>query len=519
MQEKRETKTQRVERIKEEKDGLDVLEDIHRYAKTGQTVDPEDIDRFKWYGLYSQNTYLQAKHDKTLYFMLRIKLEKGEMNAEQVQTLGEIAERYANNTADFTTRQDLQFHWIQVKDLPAVFERLEAVGLSSQLAAGDCPRNVVSCPVSGVDHDEIADVRHLVDAVNDLFRANRDFSNLPRKFKIGISGCSKHCSCHEIQDLSFCATQQENGEVVYDVHVGGGLGKNKRIATHIGYVHEDKVVPVSKAITKIFRDHGNRTNRSKARIGHLIELWGVEEFVRVLHNELGFELDQLQIQNFVNYSERCHFGVHASKVSGESYIGCAVLGGRIGAEGLLATAALMREYGVQTLKATTTQNIVLLDVPSERTDGLVDALEKAGVSAYPSAFKARTLSCTGLNFCKFAVSETKDLAQEIVTYLETALPDFAEPVSISVTGCANACAHPYIVDIGLVGTMVRRGKERIKGFELICGGKLAGDKSHYSTSSGIKVTPDEAPKVIEELLVEYQQSNFESFESFILERA
>lgn len=518
MQEKRETKTQRVERIKVEKDGLDVLEDIHRYAKTGEAVDAEDIDRLKWYGLYSQNRYLQAKDDNTLYFMLRIKLEKGEMNVEQVQTLGEIAERYARKTADLTTRQDLQFHWIQVKDLPAIFERLDAVGLSSQLAAGDCPRNVVSCPVSGVDHDEIADVRDLVDAVNDLFRGNRDFSNLPRKFKVGISGCSKHCSCHEIQDLSFCATRQQSGEILYDVHVGGGLGKNKRIATHIGYVSEEKVVPVSKAIVKIFRDHGDRTNRSKARLGHLIELWGVEEFVRVLQNELGFELEQLQRQNFANYAERCHFGVHTSKVSGKSYIGCAVLGGDIGAGGLLAIAALMREHNVQTLKATTTQNVVLLDAPSECTDSLVDALDKVGIWAYPSAFKARTLSCTGLNFCKFAVSETKGLAKDIVTYLERALPDFAEPVSISVTGCSNACAHPYIVDIGLVGTMIRRGQERIKGFELICGGRLAGDKSHYSMSSGIKVTPDEAPEAIEKLLVEYQQSNFESFESFLLER-
>ena len=206
--------------------------------------------------------------------MLRIKLEKGEMNVKQVLTLGEIAERYARKTADLTTRQDLQFHWIQVKDLPAIFDRLDAVGLSSQLAAVDCPRKVVSCPVSGVDHDEMADVRDLVDAVNDLFRANRDFSNLPRKFKVGISGCSKHCSCHEIQDLSFCATKQQNGEILYDVHVGGGLGKNKRIATHIGYVSEDKVVSVSKAIVKIFRDHGNRTKRTKHRHGQLHQQYG-----------------------------------------------------------------------------------------------------------------------------------------------------------------------------------------------------------------------------------------------------
>ncbi|MCK9374465.1 MAG: nitrite/sulfite reductase, partial [Sulfuricurvum sp.] len=237
-----ETKAQRVERIKSEKDGLDVLDDIARYAISGEEIDPEDIDRFKWYGLYTQNKNLQGPEDETLYFMLRIKVEGGYLNREQLAEIGKISKELARDTADLTTRQDIQFHWIKVTDLPQIFARLAAVGLSTIEAAGDCPRNIVCCPVNGIDKDQVDDVRDLVDALNDLYRENRAFSNLPRKFKVGVSGCSKHCLSHEVQDLTFTAAKRQNGGIEFSVSVGGGQASNRRIADHIGYIQRKDVV-------------------------------------------------------------------------------------------------------------------------------------------------------------------------------------------------------------------------------------------------------------------------------------
>ncbi len=518
MSEVKETKAQRVERIKREKDGLDVLADIHRYAATGEPVDPEDIDRFKWYGLYTQNATLKSEDDPETYFMLRIKLESGLLTPAQVRCLGEISREYARNTADLTTRQDVQFHWIRVADLPAIFEKLARVGLSSSLAAGDVPRNVVSCPVNGIDHGDVADVRHLVEAVNGFFRNNRDFSNLPRKFKIGISGCSKDCISHEVQDLAFVAVPDESGAIVYEVHVGGGLAKNRRIADYIGRTPEAGVLAIAQAVGRIFRDHGNRENRDKARLGHLVEAWGVEKFAAELERESGVSLLPAKPRDITPYGHRGHFGLQPSKRGGYSFIGCAILSGHIGGEGLLSLADLIETHGAGSVKATTTQNLVVLDVPVASAAALAEALNRAGLGASPSVFRARTLACTGLNFCKFAVSETKGLAEKIVAHLERYFPEFTEPVSISVTGCPNSCSHPHIVDIGLLGAMVKRNEENIRGFELIYGGYLEGEKSHFGRKTGIKITPEEAPLVIESLLREYSISGAASFREYILEK-
>ncbi|WP_345988411.1 nitrite/sulfite reductase [Sulfurimonas sp. HSL1-2] len=514
-----ETKAQRVERIKREKDGLDVIGAIAEYARSGSDLHPDDIDRFKWYGLYTQNRNLQDEEDPTLYFMLRVKLEAGEVTTEQLKTLGYISNSYARSTADITTRQDLQFHWIEVRHLPVIFALLEHVGLSTKMAAGDCPRNVVSCPVDGIDHGAVSDVRPLVRAVNALFRDNRDFSNLPRKFKIGISGCRNHCISHEIQDLSFTAVDHPSGRVLFDVSVGGGLAKNRRIASHIGYATAEQVVPIAEAVATLYRDEGNRENRSKARLGHLVDAWGLDAFVAQLHALLGFELLPPQVQAYTPYALRGHFGAHASSVEGRSYIGCAVTSGRIGGGGLLRLAKAMQRHRAERAKFTTTQNLVVLDVPESRVGAMTGELELAGLSPNPTPFKARTLACTGLNFCKFAISETKELAREIVDYLNARFPDFTEPVSISVNGCPNACAHPHIVDIGFVGTVLKRGERRISGFELIFGGHLEGERSAFGEKSGIKVAPEEAAGIIERLLLQYLDSGYETFGAFLREQA
>lgn len=517
---KKESKAARVERIKKEKDGLDVLQDIYLYAITGEEVHPEDIDRLKWYGLYTQNRNLQDENDETLYFMLRVKLEGGTLTLPQLKIVAQISKNYARGTADFTTRQDIQFHYIKIIDLPEIFRLLDTVGLSTIFAAGDVPRNVVSCPVNGIDHEEIADVRDIVNKLNALFKGNRLFSNLPRKFKVGVNGCSKNCIHHEMQDLSFNAVKQANGRVHFAVSVGGGLASNRRVANHIGYVTPSQVVPLAKAVTKIYRDHGIRENRRKARLGHIIEEWGVQKFKDILQSNLTFQIKPENEIEYVNSKYREHFGIHDSKEKGKSFIGCALNSGHIGVEGLNNLIELFEKYEAKALKATVTQNIIITEVASKNANNLANDLEKVGIFAFPSNFKARVQACTGLNFCKFAISETKGVAKDLVEYLEEKFPDFQERISISVNGCPNSCAHPHIVDLGLIGTKVKNSQGvSVVGFELLVGGFLEGNKSEFNKKTGIKFPMDEVNSTIENLIVEYKDSDYENFRDFLLTKA
>ena len=514
----KETAAQRVERIKQEKSGLDVLADIKRYASTEDEIDPEDIDRFKWYGLYTQNKNLNDIGDDSLYFMLRVKLEKGSMNLEQIREIAKISAEFGKQTATFTTRQDIQFHNISVKNLPEIFDRLNSVGLSTIFGAGDVPRNIIGCPVVGIDHTELTDVTNIVEQVNDYFRGNKDLVNLPRKYKVGISGCSKHCMGHEIQDLSFTAVDFD-GKILFDLSVGGGLASNKRIASHLGYVKEENILETVKAVSIIYRDDGLRENRRKARLGHLLDFWGVEKFKETLQNKLSFQLKDEVVQKYTPYAQREHFGVHDSKKDGYSFIGCAVNGGKIGADGLNKLADILEKHGASTIRATVTQNFVIADVPTTNTQALIKELTLQNIHANPSAFKARTISCTGIDFCKFAISETKRKAIELASYLEKKFPDFDETLSISVNGCPNSCAQPHIVDIGLLGTKLKdENGNTVTGFELILGGNLEGTKSSFGEKTKLKMRPNQVNGVVEKIILAYIDSNSSNLHEFMKEK-
>ncbi|MBW6488282.1 nitrite/sulfite reductase [Sulfurimonas sp.] len=507
----KETKAQRVERIKKEKNGLDVLKDIYRYAKSGEEVDPEDIDRFKWYGLYTQNRNLQDENDNTLYFMLRVKLEGGRLDIKGLEAVEEVSRKYARGTADFTTRQDLQFHFIKVADLPAIFSRLSEAGLTTVFAAGDVARNIVTCPVSDVDRERIYDVEAIVKDVYNYFDANREISNLPRKYKVGISACSKQCASHEIQDLSFNAKKSAKGKVLFDVSIGGGLASNKRIASYIGSIESHQILAVTKAVTEIYRDYGNRENRNRARLGHLLDSLGMEKFVEILHPKIEFTIKKDEAQSYTPYANREHFGAHESIKDARSYIGCAIEGGRIGADGLEKFLKIAKKYDITNIRATATQNFVITDLPSENIHVVEEKLKEMGIDVNPSPFKARMLSCTGMNFCKFAVSETKNLAAKLVEHLEKRFPNFEEKLSFSVNGCPNSCAHPHIVDIGLLGCKVKRNGESVSGFELVLGGNLEGDKSSFGRKTGIKFAADDTFRVVESIVESYQGSHYKNF--------
>ncbi|MCK9454614.1 nitrite/sulfite reductase [Sulfurimonas sp.] len=510
----KETKAQKVERIKSQKDGLDVLSDIYRYAKTSQEIDPEDIERFKWYGFYSQNKNLQDKDDDTLYFMLRVKLIGGRLNLDGLEAVAEISKRYARGTADFTTRQDIQLHFIKVEDLPAIFERLKEAGLTTVFACGDVPRNVVTCPVSDVDSERIYDVDTITKEINEYFDANRELSNLPRKYKVGISGCSKHCASHEIQDLSFNATKFQDGTVLFDVSVGGGLGSNRQIASHLGYVQAEQVLAVTKAVTEMYKEYGNRENRYKSRLGHLLKSFGVDKFLQTLNSKLDFTLQKREIQAYTPYAKRGHFGIHNSIKEGRSYIGCAVNGGKIGAKGLYSLLDILKKYEATAIRATISQNFVITDLPSKNAHAAAKELSRIKIDANPSPFKARSISCTGINFCKYGVSETKDLAIELAEYLEKRFPNFSEPLSFSVNGCPHSCAHPHIVDIGLLGCKFKHNDKTVSGFELILGGYLEGDKSSFGKKTGIKFIPEDAFKIVGSVVESYKNTHYKNFQDY-----
>jgi len=514
----KENPAQRVERIKKEKSGLDVIKDIEIYASTDKEIDPEDIDRFKWYGLYSQNKTLQGD-DESLYFMLRIKLEHGLANIEQIKTIAQISKEFGRDTADFTTRQDLQLHFISVKDLPEIFKRLNEVGLSTKFAAGDVPRNVTTCAVSGIDHDELCDTREIVDDVNDFLRGNRDLANLPRKFKVAISACAKHCINHEHQDVAFSAVKL-NDEIVFDVHVGGGLASNKRFATSIGYAKKEQILDIVKAVAYTFRDHGLRESRKKARVGHLVTAWGEEKYKKHIEEMIGYTLPDAPATQFTPYSQREHFGVHASKYEGKSYIGCVADGGHIGSKGLFDLADILENNGATAIRATITQNFVIEDVPNENTDVVVEQLDTIGIDANPNPFKARLLACTGLDFCKFAVSDTKQTATKLAQYLNEKFPNFKERVSISVNGCPNSCAHSNIVNIGLQGTKVKDPElgKSVPGYMLLLAGDLEGEKSMFAVNTKFKIHPDNLNSTIENIVGQYISSGKNSMNDFLLEK-
>jgi len=514
----KETPAQRIQRIKTEKSGLDVLADIKRYAADSTIeLDPEDIDRFKWYGLYSQNKNLQPDTDDNLYFMLRVKLEKGSLNIRQMREIAKISYEFAKQTATLTTRQDVQFHNVAVKNLPEIFDRLHEVGLSTVFGAGDVPRNVASCPVMGIDHDELIDVNDTISAVNDYFRGNRELANLPRKYKVGVSACAKHCIGHEIQDLSFTAVKKDN-EIVFDVSVGGGLASNKEIATHIGYVKQEQILDVVKVVSCIYRDHGLREKRNKARLGHLIADWGIEKFTNEVENNLGFKFQETQEQNYTPYAKREHFGVHSSKVENLSYIGCAINAGKMKAEGFDNLANALEKAGATTVKITSTQNFIVTDVPNQNVESLIQELNSYQMISNPSPFRARTLSCTGLDFCKFAISETKGQAVKLTEFLEERFPDFTDTLSVSFNGCTNSCAHPHIVNIGFIGTKVKDEEgNNIPGFTLILGGNLEGNKSNFGEKTKIKIRPNQINGVVEKIILAYQASNHTVLHNFMKE--
>ncbi|AXH15891.1 ferredoxin--nitrite reductase [Malaciobacter mytili LMG 24559] len=501
-----------LEQLKASRNPLRVIDDIYKEAQEGIALSSDYIGLLKWYGMYPHINHDNLE-DKN-YFMKRIKLVDASMNLEQLKVMGEIALKYAQGLVDFTTRENVQFHFIQIKDLPTIFDMLNSVGLTSRMASGDGPRPIVTCPVSGLDENEIIDVTSIVKEIDTYFDTNEDeFCNFPRKYKLSISGCACHCCGHEIQDIAFTAFKKDE-EVLFDLTIGGGLSKSKQIAYRANrYVKKEQIKDVAVAVAEIFRDNGNRQNRNKARVRHLINDWGVEKFVEEIENKIGYKLQEgLEEPTITPIEKRNHFGINKSKIQGESYIGFATLAGRIPGEDFASFAKIIEKYNAKGIRLTTTQNFIVYGVKDEVALSLAQEFETLGYSYRPNTFRARTQSCTGKQFCKFGITETKTYASSLIKYLEEKFPTFNEQLMISISGCGNACSHPQISDIGLIGCKTRVEGDRVDAYEVQLGGHLEGtSKSRFAEGSKLKVPANEVGEFIGNLINDYQKDNKNSF--------
>src|SRR5487761_1143446 len=478
------------EENKRNDDGLNVRQRIlDIYSKYGfDSIDPADLrGRFRWYGLYTQRrpgidggktAVLEPEELDDRYFMLRVRIDGGQLSSEQLRVISDISVKYARGTADVTDRQNIQLHWIEIESVPAIWEALEAVGLSTTEACGDAPRVILVCPLAGLDSDELIDATPDIAAVTDTYVGDPQFSNLPRKFKSSISGCAAQCTHHEINDVAFAAVQHPaTGETGYDLWVGGGLSTNPMLAKRLGaFVRPGQVPEVWAAVASLFRDYGYRRLRHRARIKFLVADWGAEKFREVLEKEyLGYALPDGPAPVNVDSGMRDHVGVHPQS-DGLAYVGFAPKVGRLDGDALHAIAALADKYGSGRVRTTTEQKMVILDVPQAKTGALVAELEAAGLPAKPTMFRRYTMACTGIEFCKLAIVETKGRAMNLIDELERRLPDFDTPVTINVNGCPNSCARVQSADIGLKGQVVRDADgNQVEGFQVHLGGHFGAD--------------------------------------------
>jgi precorrin-3B synthase len=501
-----------IEEIKKRKDGLDVLADIYSYAASGATaLQPDDEMLLRWYGIYTQRPAEDG------YYMVRMRIPGGDLTPTALTTIADLADEYGQGLADITVRQNVQLHWVRFVNLPDILDRLSAVGLSTTEACGDCVRNILNCPASGVDHRELYDTTSLVNEVNEFFINNREFSNLPRKFKIAISGCAVRCVYPEINDIGLFAVRDPRGGVAFRARIGGGLSTAPRFSKDLGVlVQPDEVVPLCAAIAAVFRDEGNRTNRKKARLKFLVEAWQIPRFRAEVEARLGRVLRRAPEPEAepVTERDRSHLGIHAQRDPGLSYVGISIAGGRTSGAKLRQLASLAGEYGSGRIRTTNTQSILLLDIPEANLARLRAELDLGGFVYEPSWARKAVIACTGIQFCKLAVAETKSRATELIEYLEQAV-DLDDPIRISVTGCPNSCGQHHICDIGLEGAVTTVDGVKREAFQVFLGGGV-GTHESFGRRIGVRIASEKLAESLVRLLRQYKvwRVGGETFQAF-----
>jgi sulfite reductase (ferredoxin) len=473
------------EQFKKDDDALNVRARIENiYAHRGfSSIDPNDLrGRMRWWGLYTQRAEgfdggktatLEPHELDAEFFMMRVRTDGAILGVPQLRALGEASTRYARNTADITDRCNIQYHWIRIEDVPAIWETLEAVGLETQEACGDSPRPFLGSPVAGFSSDELIDGSPALAEIKERFIGNPAFSNLPRKFKTAVTGHPGHDVAPEVNDVSFVGTVHPEFGAGFDLWVGGGLSTNPMLAQKLGvWIPLEEVADAWEGVASIFRDYGYRRLRSRARLKFLVADWGVEKFRAILEGEY---LHRALVSNpspEVPVRAADHIGVHAQK-DDKFYVGAAPLVGRIDGSTLTALGDLVERYDALGARLTAYQKLVILGVDAADTDALCADLEKIGLTARPSNWRRNTMACTGIEYCKLAIVDTKVRAQRLVAELEARFPDLDTPISVNVNGCPNACARTQVADIGLKGQLVLDADgQQVEGFQVHLGGAL-----------------------------------------------
>jgi ferredoxin-nitrite reductase len=521
-----------------------VIEDYSRLGVGAIAKVPGEMERLKWVGLYPQRQGGDA-------FMMRIKVPGGKLTGPQVREMGLVAEGFAegpddspvfgNRYADLTTRQDVQLHWLRIADIPRVWQRLWDVGLTTVQACGDSSRNVCSCPVSGVDATEVVEALPVAQAISAFFTGNREYANLPRKFKIAVTGCLEDCARVEINDIGLWPARADDGTVGFNVLVGGGLSDGERLASDIDvFVRPDQAVELTRAVAQLFGELGNRENRGLARMRYLAQELGPEGFRAALADRARFPLAPAG-EELTTRFRGDHVGVHPEKGGATDYVGCAVPVGRMRGVELVEVARLAETYGDGTVRIGTDQNFILTGVPHDRVDDLLAEPLLATYSPFPGPFSRGVVACTGSEFCRFAVVETKERAVKWARALDRALAegqgaagkgDGAGPVPVALSGrrradgtsppgedagvirlhfsgCSASCAQPQVADIGFRGDVAHVGQHIEEGVDIGLGGSLGPDAAFIDWVAGA-VPVDRVPDALTRLLTRYQDERREA---------
>ncbi|MEU5778406.1 nitrite/sulfite reductase [Streptomyces venezuelae] len=507
------------EQFKKDDDGLNVRTRIETiYSKRGfDSIDPNDLrGRMRWWGLYTQRkpgidggktAVLAPEELDDEYFMLRVRVDGGRLTTEQLRVIGEVSQEFARGTADLTDRQNIQYHWIRIEDVPEIWRRLEAVGLSTTEACGDTPRVILGSPVAGVAENEIIDGSPAIDEIQRRFIGNPEFSNLPRKFKTAISGSPQLDVAHEINDVAFVGVHHPEHGPGFDLWVGGGLSTNPKLGVRLGtWVPLDDVPDVFGGVIGIFRDYGYRRLRNRARLKFLVADWGPEKFRQVLEDEyLHRKLADGPAPEQPAGTWRDHLGVHRQR-DGRFYVGFAPRVGRVDGTTLTKIAEVADAHGSGRLRTTAEQKMIVLDVEQDQVDSLVSALEALDLRVNASPFRRGTMACTGIEFCKLAIVETKARGASLIDELERRIPEFDEPITININGCPNACARIQVADIGLKGQLMLDDEgNQVEGYQVHLGGALGLDAGFGRKVRGLKVTATELPDYVERVLKRFQE--------------
>ncbi|HEU5222542.1 MAG TPA: nitrite/sulfite reductase [Candidatus Lumbricidophila sp.] len=523
------------EEWKQKGGGLTVRDRIENvYSKRGfDSIEPTDLHgRFRWWGLYTQRKQgIEGGKTATLtdteledaYFMLRVRIDGGQLTTKQLRVIGEISTEFGRDTADITDRQNVQLHWIQVEDVPEIWRRLEAVGLYTTEACGDVPRVILGSPVAGIAADELIDPTPAIKRITDRFLGDESLANLPRKFKSAITGHPSHDVVHETNDVAFVAHKVPGLGIGYDLWVGGALSTTPRLGERLGvFVAPERVAEVWHGVIQIFRDYGYRRLRQKARLKFLLAEWGVEKFRRVLETEyLGYQLpDGPPLPQPTRPAD--HIGVHRQR-DGRFYIGAAPEVGRASGTKLQQLADLAEQHGSFRVRLTPHQKLLVLDVPEALVPDVQAGLDRLGFQTRPSLFRRNTMACTGIEFCKLAIVETKQTAAAAVKVLERNLadiePTLKSPITLNINGCPNSCARIQTADIGLKGQLLPDGEGgQTPGFQVHLGGGLSSNEREEAglgrTVRGLKVTRGEIASYTEKIVRRYAETRTDETETF-----